>query len=88
MAQLPQQNRLFIGNLAWATTDESLFRAFEDMGSVIQAKVITDRYTGKSRGFGFVTFSTDEEATVAKERMDGVSVDGRSIRVDVALSRN
>ena len=50
-------NKLFVGGLAWATTDASLKAAFEPFGEVVDAKVILDRETGRSRGFGFVTFS-------------------------------
>ncbi|KAK1861898.1 hypothetical protein I4F81_004476 [Pyropia yezoensis] len=84
--------RLFIGNLSWNTTDESLRTAFEDgvgggAGSVTDAKVITDRYTGRSRGFGFLTLATAELAEAAIARMNNADVDGRQVRVDVASSR-
>lgn len=58
------------------------------MGVVSDAKVITDRYTGRSRGFGFVTFQTPEDADKALAQMNGVEVDGRNVRVDRASSRN
>ena len=77
-------NKLFVGGLAWATTDESLRTAFEQFGEVSEAKVITDRETGRSRGFGFVTLSTDEEAQAAQEAMDGSDLDGRTVRVNEA----
>lgn len=77
-------NRLFVGNLSWGTTDESLRAAF---GSNVQeAKVIIDRYSGRSRGFGFVTFGNAAQAADAKEKMNGVEVDGRAVRVDTASS--
>lgn len=84
--------RLFIGNLSWNTTDDSLRVAFEDgvgggAGSVTDAKVITDRYTGRSRGFGFVTLATAELAETAIARMNNSDVDGRQVRVDLASSR-
>jgi len=68
--------------------DESLKQAFAGMGVVSDAKVITDRYTGRSRGFGFVTFQTPEDADKALAQMNGVEVDGRNVRVDRASSRN
>lgn len=80
-------NKLFVGGLAWATSDESLREAFEQFGEVNDAKVITDRETGRSRGFGFVTFSAPGDAETAKESMDGAELDGRRIRVDVAEDR-
>ncbi len=79
--------KLFVGGLAWATTDESLREAFESFGEVTEAKVITDRETGRSRGFGFVTFTDDGAAREAMDGMDGASLDGRSIRVNEAQER-
>lgn len=80
-------NKLFIGGLSWDTTDESLRTAFEAHGEVTDAKVVTDRDTGRSRGFGFVTFSSSDSATAAVEAMDNTDLDGRTIRVDVAHDR-
>ena len=80
-------NKLFCGGLAWATTDEGLRAAFEVHGKVIEAKVITDRDTGRSRGFGFVTFAEEEGAKSAMEALDGAELDGRSIRVNEAQER-
>ncbi|MCB9794308.1 MAG: RNA-binding protein [Alphaproteobacteria bacterium] len=81
-------NRLFVGGLAWATKDEGLREAFESFGTVVDAKVITDRETGRSRGFGFVSFENDEEAAAAVEAMDGQELDGRRIRVNEAQERS
>ncbi len=81
-------NKLFVGGLAWATTDDSLRVAFEQFGEVAEAKVITDRETGRSRGFGFVTLSTDEEAQAAQAAMDGSELDGRTVRVNEAHERS
>lgn len=78
--------RLFIGNLSWDTTDASLRDAFAQHGEVVDAKVILDRYSGRSRGFGFVTYAKPDEAHNAKQRMHGVNVDGREIRVEIASS--
>lgn len=76
--------KLFVGGLAWATTDARLNEAFESFGSIIEAKVITDRETGRSRGFGFVTFTEESMAEAAMEAMNGQELDGRTIRVNVA----
>ena len=81
-------NKLFIGGLAWATDDHSLRTAFEQFGTVTDAKVITDRETGRSRGFGFVTLSSSDEAQRAIAEMDGKELDGRAVRVNVAQERS
>ena len=78
--------KVFVGSLAWATNDESLFEFFSQCGDVVEARVITDRETGRSRGFGFVTFDGDDSASRAIE-MDGQELDGRTIHVDFAKSR-
>ncbi len=80
-------NRLFCGGLAWATTTEDLQEAFAPFGEVTDAKVVSDRETGRSRGFGFVTFTTEEAAASARDQMDGASLGGRTIRVDLARER-
>jgi RNA recognition motif-containing protein len=79
--------KLFVGGLSWSTDDESLNKAFEEYGTVEEAKVILERDSGRSRGFGFVTFSTDEEAKAAMDAMNGQEMDGRQLRVDVANSK-
>ncbi|OSX69365.1 hypothetical protein BU14_1583s0001 [Porphyra umbilicalis] len=83
--------RLFVGNLSWSTTDESMREAFEQgsgvPGCVIDSKVILDRETNRSRGFGFVTFSSADLASAAIAKMNGMDVDGRPVRVDMASSR-
>lgn len=76
-------NKLFIGGLSWDTTDAKLSEFFSQAGTVVSANVITDKYTGKSRGFGFVEMSTDEEATKAKE-LNGQTLDGRAVAVNDA----
>ena len=80
-------NKLFIGGLSWDTTDASLAQAFEGFGNVVEAKVITDRETGRSRGFGFVTFDNESSATDAIAAMDGQMIDGRTVKVNVAQER-
>ncbi len=79
--------RLFVGGLAWATDDEGLRAAFEVFGAVTDAKVIQDRETGRSRGFGFVTFEDGEAMNEAMQKMDGSNLDGRTIRVNEAQPR-
>lgn len=79
--------KLFIGGLAWATTNESLHDAFAAFGEVSDAKVIMDRDTGRSRGFGFVTYANAADADRAREEMDGADLDGRKINVNEARER-
>lgn len=76
--------KLFIGGLSWDTTNESLRAAFESFGTVEEAVVVTDAATGKSRGFGFVRYGSEEEAQEALQGMNGVELDGRRLRVDMA----
>ncbi len=76
--------KLFVGGLSWGTTDEGLHGAFTRFGEIVEAKVITDRETGRSRGFGFVTFAGDEAAATAITEMDGSELDGRTIKVNEA----
>ena len=80
--------KLFVGGLSWGTSEEGLRQAFEQFGEIIEAKVVTDRETGRSRGFGFVTFSSPQEAETALQQMNGTDLDGRTIRVDNAEERN
>ncbi len=80
-------NKIFVGGLAWATTSEGLRAAFEACGQITEAKVVEDRETGRSRGFGFVTFVDDASAKRAIETMDGVALDGRNIRVNEAENK-
>lgn len=76
--------KLFVGGLSWSTTDETLREAFERFGAVSDAKVITDRETGRSRGFGFVTFADAASASAAMSEMDGANLHGRVIKVNEA----
>jgi RNA recognition motif-containing protein len=78
------KKKLFIGGLAWSTTDDSLKAAFDEFGEVTEARVITDRETGRSRGFGFVSFTDPAHAQAAKDAMDNQPIDGRNVRVDFA----
>jgi len=75
--------KLFVGGLSWDTTDDSLKSFFSSAGTVVSANVIKDKYTGRSRGFGFVEMSTDKEAEEAK-KLNGQALDGRNISVNEA----
>ena len=81
-------NKLFVGGLSWDTDDAGLLAAFEGFGTVTEAKVITDRDSGRSRGFGFVTYTDASSASDAIAQMDGSTLDGRSIKVNEAMDRN
>jgi RNA recognition motif-containing protein len=78
---------LFVGGLSWNLRWQDLKDAFGEHAEVVHAKVITDRETNRSKGFGFVEFESVEEAVKAKEAMEGVELDGRAIRVDFAEER-
>lgn len=80
--------KLFVGGLSWGTDDDMLRSSFEKFGEIEDAKVITDRETGRSRGFGFVTFSEDEAALNAISEMDGQSLDGRTVKVNEANEKS
>lgn len=81
-------NKLFVGGLSWGTDDDGLRDAFTQYGEVTDAKVITDRDSGRSRGFGFVTFSNNEDASSACDAMNGADLDGRTLNVDLAKERS
>ena len=81
-------NKLFIGGLSFDTDDTGLRAAFEPFGDVREAKVIADRETGRSRGFGFVTYSNASDASSAIEAQNGATLDGRTLRVDLAQERS
>ncbi len=76
--------RLYVGSLSYDTTEETLRDIFSQAGTVVSATVITDKYSGRSKGFGFVDMSSEEEADKAIEMFNGQEVDGRKIIVDKA----
>jgi cold-inducible RNA-binding protein len=80
--------KLYVGNLSYDTTDESLREAFEAVGPVASADVITDRYSGRSRGFGFVEMENDADAREAIERINNTAIDGRTVTVAEAHPRS
>jgi RNA recognition motif-containing protein len=77
-------NKLYVGNLAYSVRDESLQQAFSQFGAVTSAKVMMDRETGRSKGFGFVEMGSDAEAQAAIRGLNGQSVDGRDLVVNEA----
>ncbi len=79
--------KLFVGGVSWDTTEDGLRKAFEPFGEVTEAKIITDRDTGRSRGFGFVTFADDANAMAAISKMDGTELDGKTIKVNEAQDK-
>ncbi|MDK2413522.1 RNA-binding protein, partial [Aphanizomenon sp. 202] len=81
MASAEIEFRCFVGGLAWATDDRSLHDAFSPFGEVLESKIVSDRDTGRSRGFGFVTFSDEQAMMDAIEAMNGKELDGRNITV-------
>jgi RNA recognition motif-containing protein len=80
--------KLFVGGLSFSTNDEGLRESFSRFGEITEAKVINDRDTGRSRGFGFVTFADEQSARNAISEMDGTQLDGRNIKVNEAQERS
>ena len=79
--------KLYVGGLPYSVTDEQLTELFESHGTVESAKVVTDRYTDRSRGFGFVEMSTQEEAEQAIAALNGTELEGRSLTVNISKPR-
>jgi RNA recognition motif-containing protein len=77
-------NKLFVGSMSYSVNDDELNDAFAAFGTVVSAKVIMDRETGRSKGFGFVEMSTDEEAQAAIKGLDGKEIGGRAVAVSEA----
>jgi RNA recognition motif-containing protein len=80
--------KLFVGSLPWSVNDEELKETFEKHGTVVSAKVITDRDTHRSRGFGFVEMESSSDASNAMRALNNSELDGRNIVVNEAKSRN
>ena len=76
--------KLFVGNLSFNTTENDLHDAFAAHGTVVEANLMVDRMSGRPRGFGFVTMGSPEEAQKAIEAMNGASLDGRNLTVNIA----
>jgi cold-inducible RNA-binding protein len=81
-------NKLFVGGLSWGTDDDGLKKAFSEFGNVVEAKVIKDRDSGRSKGFGFVKYDGEESAQRAMDEMNETELDGRTIRVDWATEKS
>ncbi|HSW88062.1 MAG TPA: RNA-binding protein [Candidatus Saccharimonadales bacterium] len=78
-------NKLFVGSLSWNATEQMLQDLFATVGTVQSVHIIMDKYSGKSKGFGFVEMSTPEEAEKAIQQLNGSQVDGRAINISAAL---
>ena len=78
---------IYVGNLSYGVSDDNLREVFEAFGTVSSAKVITDKYSGRSKGFGFVEMDNDAEGQAAIEQLDGAEIDGRSVKVNEARPR-
>ncbi|MBI1945142.1 MAG: RNA-binding protein [Deltaproteobacteria bacterium] len=81
------ENKLYVGNLSFNTTDDQLVQLFTEHGTVTSASIVTDRETGRSRGFGFVEMSSDAAAKAAISALDGQMVEGRNLTVNLAKPR-
>lgn len=81
-------NRLYVGNLSFSSTEQTLRDTFAPHGDVTDVHVVLDRMTGQSRGFGFVTMGTQNEANAAIEALNGADLDGRSLKVNEAEERS
>ena len=84
MDQSVQGNKLYVGGIPYRSTEDDLKKAFEEAGSVVSASIISDRMTGRSRGFGFVEMGSAEDAQAAIDRWDGKEFDGRTLSVSFA----
>jgi len=82
-----EMKKIYVGNLPFSTTDEELANIFQSYGEVSSSRVVKDRYTGRSRGFGFVEMDSDEAADKAITELNGKSIDGRAIKVSEARPR-
>jgi len=79
---------IYVGNLSYQTSEDELFELFENMGQVDSARIITDRETGRSKGFGFVEMADAEQAKAAIEQLNGTEHGGRNLTVNEAKPRN
>jgi RNA recognition motif-containing protein len=79
--------KLYVGNLSFNTTEDTLRNLFQSYGTVASAKIITDRDSGSSKGFGFVEMGSDSEASAAIAGSNGIDLDGRQIKVNEAMDK-
>ncbi len=77
-------NKLFVGGISWNTKEDGLQNFFEQVGKVLEVKIITDRVTGRSKGFGFVTMETEDDAMRAIQELNGKELDGRKLTINEA----
>lgn len=77
-------SKLYIGNMSFETTEADLRTVFEQFGTVTEVHIASDRYTGRPRGFAFITFSSEAESKLAAEKLNGVEVNGRQLTVNAA----
>jgi RNA recognition motif-containing protein len=87
MEETVNNKKLYVGNLSWNVNDDSLREAFAAFGEVTSAQVAMDRMTGRSRGFAFVEFANAEDAAKAVAGLDGHELDGRELRVNIAMPK-
>lgn len=87
LSEAEKSSKLFVGGLAWAATDDDLKTAFEPYGEIVEAVVVRYPDTGRSKGFGFVTYATIEEAEKAIKSLDGKEITGRAIKVSFARAK-
>ncbi|KAF7815345.1 glycine-rich RNA-binding protein 4, mitochondrial-like [Senna tora] len=80
-------NKLFVGGLSWSVDEKSLKDAFSSFGDVTEVRIVYDKDSGRSRGFGFVIFSNEDNAICAKDAMDGKALLGRPLRISFALEK-
>ncbi len=80
----PMNSKLYVGNMSFETTEADLRGAFEQFGTVTEVQIASDRYTGRPRGFAFVTFSSEEESKAAAEKLNGVELNTRQLTVNPA----
>ncbi|XP_057505685.1 glycine-rich RNA-binding protein 4, mitochondrial [Actinidia eriantha] len=83
----PSNNKLFVGGLSWSVDEKTLKDAFTSYGDVTEVRIMYDKETGRSRGFGFVYFSKEDDASSAKDAMDGKAFLGRPLRISFALDK-
>jgi RNA recognition motif-containing protein len=79
--------KLYVGNLPWSVSDDKLREMFSSYGEITEAVVIKDKYSGRSKGFGFVTFANEEDAKKATSEMNGKELEGRALKVNEARPR-
>ena len=84
---MPGGKKIYVGNLSYNTYEDGLRAHFQSFGTVVSAKIITDRDTGQSKGFGFVEMGSDDEARAAISALNGQELDGRALKVNEAMDK-